>query len=206
VALVIAVGIAVAAALQSEPDVANIPAPPFDTPQQAAEAYLAVLVSGDYDVYQALLAPNAWDRLLGNLTVVSAETVAARFQWWSAYTVSFDDLQCEPESATVATCTYAVEDLGLAAYAPDGMVALTRTFTIDDQGLLLAISREEIEFTDEQIAAIAPFNEWYKDQFPDLHVEINAGIHGEQDLTRSVEEIIADNNAAIEQYVGTLGS
>lgn len=204
--VIIAFGVAVVAALQSEPDVADIPAPPFDTPEKAAEAYFATQVSGDYDDYQELFAPDALDRKLGDLRVVSAEKIETRFRWYSTYSGSVDDVRCEHQTTNAAICSFAVKDGREDDFGRPASFDVTQTFVIDDQGRLTSVSTRDRTFPEELHAELLAFEDWLAAQHPELASEIRQGVFGTDDLTRPIEEIIADNDAAIEQYADTLAN
>ena len=58
--VVLALGAAALLTLNDGTDAVSVPAPPFDTPAEAVEAYYTVLEQGDADAYPALFASRVY--------------------------------------------------------------------------------------------------------------------------------------------------
>jgi hypothetical protein len=198
--IVVAVGVALAVAFRGASEVVNIPAPPFDTPQEAAEAYAAAMAAGDYAASQALFAPDGWDRNLGNPSVAEPTRLEARFVFRSARTDSVGEIGCEPISEFGVTCTIHYEDPFLARLADDASIAIRQSFTLNEQGQLVSVSAEEILFSADQQEVNTRFNDWLLEQHPDLLEEI-LSIFNSDPIVRPAAEISADSLAAADEYV-----
>lgn len=105
--VVVAAGLALAFALRgttedvvemTTEEVAEIPAPPFETGEEAARAFFATLASGDYDAFIALFAPGASNHF-GSASV-SEQRLRERFEF-AAASASYDvtAIQCSANPA-----------------------------------------------------------------------------------------------------------
>ncbi len=74
--------------------------------------------------------------------------------------------------------------------------------TIDTEGLLLAVGQEHATFTPERRRAVRALAGWMNERHPDLMAEDEAIFGGGGDyVVRAAEEILADMNAAIDEYL-----
>lgn len=188
--------------------VAAIPAPPFSTPAEAAKAYLDVRFNGNYQQLESLMGVDGTDSSLDVDMIFdappNAERMEMRFDFQQATQGSFTDLECVESANLTARCTYSAEDLRLPTLGVDGTVKYTQSFRIDEEGRLLSVGRQEPDFTQEHRAAARGFLEWMDERYPELIAEDDA-VWGAGEVTRPIEEIVADWNAARDEYMAENG-
>lgn len=110
--VVVALGVAVALAWRgSGQDVVDVPAPPFETGEQAAEAFFGALAGGDYDTFNALFAAGAPSHF-GDASV-SEQRLRERFEFEAAgQTYRLGSVEClaNPVVESAWTCTSPIND------------------------------------------------------------------------------------------------
>jgi hypothetical protein len=209
-AVVIVVGLAILTVGRNTPDVAPaspapaetaVPAPPFDSPQAAAEAYLAAVEAGDYGAYQEILAPDGtdWEVTPAGPAETDAEHIEARFAWVSGITTSISEIECEAIADASVRCSFMMVDPVLETIAGDGAVLAGRNFTLSDEGLLASVSVDVVSHSDEQAEIIQRFNEWLMLNRPEAIEEFN-DLWGSDPLRASGDEIVATLFAAAADY------
>jgi hypothetical protein len=210
-AVVIAIGLVTAIALQrNDDDVANVPAPPFETPEQATDAYYAALNAGDGEAYFSLFADGGSDNALANPrggVALSDAKVNARVEGMSASGDSFVVGNCVEETELQVKCTVAVDNpiRGMTDGVREWEFSVV--LTIDDAGLIQAIDESNFEPQGEidNVRADA-YREWMMENHAELWDEANNGLWGPDPITRSGADIARDKlTAALEfdaQYDG----
>lgn len=184
--------------------VVTTPGPPFSTPTEAAEAYLIVRYTGDYQALEPLMNIDGTDRSITFDSPADADRLEMRFDWMQAVRGPYTDLSCIELTTVIAKCTYTTEWLDVSRLTGDGTITMTQSFTLDTEGLLLSVGPEEPAFTDEWRAAVRAFIEWMNERHPDLVAEEET-VFESGDVIRPAEEILADWNAAIDEYVAETG-
>ena len=203
--VVVLVGVALALGPIRGSDVVDIPAPPFNTPAEAAEAYLTVRYTGDYQQLEPLMNVDGRDDSLTFDSPGDAERLEMRFDWMQAFRGPYTDLECVEVTNVIAECTYATEWLDVARLTDDGTISVEQRFTLDTEGRLLSIGSEEPAFTQEWRAAVQAFGGWVDERHPDLLAEEEAIFESGDYVVRPAEEILADWNAAIDEYLAETG-
>lgn len=205
--VVVLVGVVLALGPLRQPAVvvAPIPEPPFTTPAEAAEAYLTVRYTGDYRQLEPLMNVDGRDDSLTFDSPGDAERLEMRFDWMQAFRGPYTDLECVEVTNVIAECTYATEWLDVARLTDDGAISVGQRFTIDTEGHLLSIGTEEPAFTEEWRAAVQAFGAWINERHPDLLAEEEAIFESGDYVARPAEEILADWNAAIDEYLAETG-
>jgi len=203
--LVIAVGVAAAFALRGGEEVTNVPAPPFETPQEAVEAYYAVLNAGDAEAYFSLFADGARGELAKNRSgsTPSNAKVNARVEGMKASGDTFVVSSCVEESELRVKCTIATDN------PIRGMTAGVREWgnsivlTIDDAGLIQEIDERDFQPQGEvdDVKADA-YREWMMENYAELWDESNNQLWGSSSdpLTRSGADIGRDKLAAAREF------
>ena len=182
--------------------VAAIPAPPFSTPAEAAEAYLNVRYAGDYEQLEPLMNVDGRDRSLDLGAGGDTELMKLRFYRNQAFRGPFTDLECSEATSVIATCSFTIEWLDVTRLTGDGTITTNQTFTLDVEGRLLAVGEETANFTPEWRAAMQAFGGWVNERHPDLLAEEEAVFgEGGDYVVRPAEEILADWYAAIDEYL-----
>jgi hypothetical protein len=142
--LVIAVGVAAALALRSGDEVTNVPAPPFDTPQEAVEAWVAALNAGDGETYMLLFAQDASDGSLNQGGIAPDTTIKDRVEVVAATETVFSVVECVTESALQTKCVVTrdspVAEISSGARESEESIVLT----IDESGIIERISTNAI--------------------------------------------------------------
>jgi len=209
-AVVIAIGLVAAIALQgNDDDVADVPAPPFETPEQATDAYYAALNAGDGEAYFSLFADGASDDALARTrgAALSNEKITARVEGMQASGDTFVVGNCVEETELQVKCTVAVDNpiRGLTDGVRDWEFSVV--LTIDDAGLIQAIAESNFEPQGEidNVRADA-YIVWMMENHAELRDEANKGLWGPDPITRSGADIARDKlTAALEfdaQYDG----
>lgn len=199
--IVLIIGAAVVAVSRGSSDVADIPAPPFDSPQAAGEAYLAALVTGDYAAYETLFAAGGtdWHVTPAGSSETDVEHIEARFVLISATVDSVDDIDCEPLSETTVRCSFVTVDPVLDRISGDGAAPFQQNFTIDDDGALESVGAGNVDFSEAQDEAFQRFDEWVDLNRPEI-IEQYRTLWGSDPLSASGEEIVASLLAAADDY------
>jgi hypothetical protein len=198
--VVIALGIAAALIFQGSDDADNVSAPPFDTPQDALEAYYAVVNDGDGDAYVALFADGASDGSLANGVDVPDEKIKARVEAMAAYGVTSVVEDCVEETELRAKCTVAVDDPIQGLVTGIREWELSVVLTIDEAGLIERIgvsAPPQGEVDTDRIDALVAF---MTENYPELFNEVTMQLWGPDPLERSGAEIARDDRAAVEEF------
>jgi hypothetical protein len=202
--LVIAIGVVAALTLQGDDDVANVPAPPFETPQEAVDGYYAVLNAGDGAAYFSLFADGASDLALANPrggVAISEAKVNARVEGGKASGDTFVVKNCVEETELQVKCTVAIDNpiMGLT----QGVRELTFSvaLTIDETGLIQEIreSNFQPQGTIDSARGDA-FDEWMMENHSELWDELNNQLWGPDPLKRSGADISRDKLAAAQEF------
>ena len=101
-AIVILVGIAILLANRGESEPVDLPAPPFETPEAAAEAWMGYASAFDAAGIHSLLAEDYSGFIVVGPTL---EETTERFEWSRELDFAFVFEGCEANSATSTTCT-----------------------------------------------------------------------------------------------------
>ncbi len=199
--IVLIIGAGVVAVSRGSSDAAGTPAPPFDTPQAAGEAYLVSTVANDFAAYQTLFAAGGtdWGVTPAGSTETDAEHIEARFVWISATVDSIDDIDCEPLSETTVRCSFMAVDPVLDRISGDGAALYRQNFTIADDGSLVSVSLPAPDFSEAQNEALQRFNEWVPLNRPEA-IELFNTLWGSDPLGASGEEIVASLFDAADDY------
>ncbi len=172
--IVVALGVAVVLAGRMSFDTVDIPLPPYETPEAAAEAYLAALVAGDHDAYRAMFAPDGtdWSLSAGKL-VIDDEHIRARFLYTSAIFESIDEVECETIAANGVECRFVVTDSLQRRIGGDSTIIARQSFTTGDMGLLRSVSGPNMLLSAEQRDEFDRFHEWNEANHPAVHLELD---------------------------------
>ena len=185
--LVIAVGVAAAFALSGGDDAANIPAPPFDSPQEAAEAWVAALNAGDGETYLLLFAYGASDGLMNSGGIASEETIKDRVEMVAATETVFSAVECVAESASqtmnVVTRHNPVASISSGTNGSEESDVLT----IDDSGAIARIGVNLISGGAFDEARHDAYVAWVESNYPELRAELMANW-----VTNPIERPAAD--------------
>jgi len=200
--LVIALGVAAALMFQGTREVANVPAPPFDTPQEATEAYHAVLNAGDGDAYLALFADGASDGVLNSSGIAPDDKIAARVEAMDAYGITWAVEECVDETSLRTKCTVMQDDpinemlTGIREWKASVVVTIDEAGRIHRIGVNGLPPEGEID-TDRADA----YEAWVTENYPELFNEVRFQLWGSDPLERSGAEIGRDDLAAIREFV-----
>lgn len=198
--LVIAIGVATALAVRGgNDDVTNVPAPPFETPQEAVEAYVAVMNAGDGEAYVSMFAEGATDSEINSTGQLPEDKVKARIEASRAVGATWTVQQCNQESDVLARCTVSsVEPLGALIFGnPD----LERSViaTIDSDGLIARMGIN-VAFPVVDEARDAAQFAWISENYPELLDEWRFGVWGSDPLLRSGADIGLDYLSATMEF------
>ena len=192
-AVIIVAAVAVVVITSGDDDVANVPAPPFATAEEAVRAYVANGNSPDWDDYLAMLAPtitdNHWNtfkpgrgedraRLAYEGLEAEVELLDARLEF----------VDCPAETERLVACTI-IETGGLHNEAGTLERTVTLTLAISDDGYIERVS------STWDLAGTPPgaeYADWLEANHPSLVDEWINGVQGDVPLTRPVPEIVAD--------------
>jgi hypothetical protein len=203
-AVVIAISLVAAIALQeNDDDVANVPAPPFETPEQATDAYYAVLNAGDGEAYFALFADGASDDALARTrgAALSNEKILARVEGMKASGDTFVVGNCVEETELQVTCTVAVDNpiRGLTEGVREWEFSVE--LTIDNAGLIQEIGESNFLALGEIDAVRADaYIGWMMENHAELRDEANDQLWGPDPLTRSGADIARDKLTAAKEF------
>lgn len=218
--VVVATGLALAFALRGTTgDVAEVPAPPFETPEEAMVAFGAAIEAGDYEGFQALFADGVED-FYGNEAVTEQrrrERFATESLWESPDTSVGVSCIANPVVDLSWTCTEAYPDGGIhrivaAAGAMSGPVVLGEfDISLAEDGFINRVSN--VRYADTSGAhslAVFEFNEWLAAAYPDLAASqgilYSRGDHESFPLPMSPREMSSQYSAAVDEYVEFLES
>jgi hypothetical protein len=173
--LVIAVGVAGALALRGGDEVTSVPAPPFDTPQEAVDAWVAALNAGDGETYLLLFAQDASDGSLNQGGIASDATIMDRVEMNAATETVLSVAECVAEvvfeaAKCVVTWDDPVFELTAGIHDPQESIVLT----IDESGLIDRIGTNSISSTwisDE--AREEAWRAWMENNYPELDAELS---------------------------------
>lgn len=203
-AAVIVIGLVAAISLQGDDDVANVPAPPFETPEQAVDAYYEALNTGDAEAYFPLFADGGSDDALANSrggVALSDAKITARLEGMRASGDSFAVGNCVEETEFRVTCTVVVDNpiRGLSEGVRKWQFSVV--LTIDDAGLIQEIGESNFEPQGEidNVKADA-YIEWMMENHAELRDEANKQLWGPDPLTRSGADIARDKLTATLEF------
>ncbi|MCL1588167.1 MAG: hypothetical protein M3092_07090 [Actinomycetia bacterium] len=171
--LVIAVGVAAASALRGGDDAANVPAPPFDTPQEAVEAWTAALNAGDGKAYLLLFAPDASDGALNQGGIASEKTIKDRVEMVAATETVFSVVECIAEDASQTKCVQTshspVASISSGTSGSEDSIVLT----IDESGAIARIGVNRIDGGTFDETRFEAYDAWMETNYPELRAELN---------------------------------
>ena len=171
--LVIAVGVAAALALSGGDDAANIPAPPFDTPQEAVEAWVAAQNAGDGEAYLLLFAPDASDGALNQGGIASEKTIKDRVEMVAATETVFSVVECVAESAAQAKCVMTRHNPVWAISSGTSGSEESVVLTIDKSGAIARVGVNLIDGGTFDEARHDAYLAFMEANYPDLRAELN---------------------------------
>jgi hypothetical protein len=230
--VVVAVGLALGFALRgttedvvvtTTEDVVEIPAPPFESGEEAAGAFFTTLATGDYDAFVALFAPSAPNHF-GSASV-SEQRLRERFEFAAASpTYDLTLMQCieNPAVELAWTCTVPLTSNeqrvllsgndrrvllgGDAVTDPSGEFALS----LSSDRLIQRVSTVRVAGTSQEVfpAMDVAMKGWLQINHRELVIEItklrSRGDHEDYPLTSSPAELAAQWEAAVAEYAATL--
>jgi hypothetical protein len=209
--LVLALGAAALLTLNDGTDAVAVPAPPFETPEEAVEAYYTVLEQGDTEAYPALFAADASDGNFDSGGIATEAKIRARVEaaGFNTYTVE----ECVAETDRRAKCTIRFVApwfgpiLGEATAAGFGEIAV---LTIDEAGWIsrIGIVNGPIDIENRELIdgnRTNAWDIWITDKSPDLLEEWRFQLWGSDAIERSGAEIVRDYLAAAEEFAAQYG-
>lgn len=197
--VVVLVGVA-ALTLIPRKDVATIPAPPFNTSADGAEAYLTAYFTGTYEQMDSLMGVDGRNDSQMFHLGGDFERMEMRFAWLQASLGPYRDLECAEPVSEIVECTYMTELLDLTRQGIDGTIMYTQYFKLDSDGLLAWVGVEKPAFTDQHRATSEAFEMWLSERYPELDAEYEAFV-GTGAVTRTVTEMRTDWVNAIDEYL-----
>lgn len=189
--LVIAVGLAAALALRGGDDVTSVPAPPFDTPQQAVEAYYTALNGGDGEAFLALFAEDASKGEVDFAGTTSDDRIRSRVESIAAQGIVTRVVSCTTETELRSNCVAETDQPG-----GPGAVRITAVVTIDDSG---RITRIEETWPPQDPDRADAWSAWLAATEPELLKE-NRGLWGPDPTERSGADIGRDMKFAAQRF------
>ena len=173
--LVIVVGVAAAFALSGgDSDVATVPAPPFDTPEEAVEAWVAALNTGDGEAYLLLFAQDASDGTLNPGGIASDATINTRVEFVAATETVRSVVECDAESASRTKCVVTSNSPVAAIFSGIGENEESIVLTIDESGAITRIGTNDIREGAVDVARIEAYIAWMDINYPELTAELDA--------------------------------
>ncbi|MDJ0790865.1 MAG: hypothetical protein QNJ71_03115 [Acidimicrobiia bacterium] len=130
-AIVILVGIAILLANSDDP-VTDLPAPPFETPDEAAEAWIGYVGAFDAAGIHSLLSEDYSGFIVVGPT---PEETTERFEWSRELDFAFEFEGCEANSASSTTCTV-VRDSYMDQVLFGAPATFTFTVRMSDDGYI----------------------------------------------------------------------
>jgi hypothetical protein len=171
-ALVIVVGVAAALALRGGDEVTNVPAPPFDTPQEAVEAWVAALNAGDGETYLLLFAQDASDGSLNQGGIAPDTTIKDRVEMVAATETVFTVAECVAESALQTKCVVTrdspVAEISSGARESEESIVLT----IDESGNIERVGTNVVPGGTFDDARTEAYVAWMTENHPELFAEL----------------------------------
>ena len=202
--VVVAVGLVAAIGLRGNDEVANVPAPPFETPEQAVEGYYAALNAGDGEAYFSLFADGASDDALARSrggAALSNTKINERVEGLHATGDTFVVSSCVEETQLIVTCTVAVDNpfKGLTQGVREWEFSVL--LTVDETGLIQEIGESNFQPQGEVDEARADaYIVWVRANKGELFEEINSQLWGSAPLKRTGAEIGRDQMAAAQEF------
>ncbi|MFV1999420.1 MAG: hypothetical protein ACC654_03555 [Acidimicrobiia bacterium] len=197
--MVIAVGVAAALALRGTADVANVPAPPFETPQEAVDAYYAALNAGDGAAFVDMFAEAATDSEFNPTGSLSDDKIRARVEAWEAVEATFAVLECASETALRTRCTISSSEplLGLVLGGTD--IERSAVMSLGEDGLIARMG-VQIQFGSIDDAREQAHFAWMTENYLELLDEWRFQIWGSDPVMRPGAEIAMDYLAASKEF------
>jgi len=197
--LVIAVGVAAALALRGTADVANVPAPPFETPQDVVDAYYAALNAGDGDAFVVMFAEAATDSEINPIGNLSDDKIRARIEAIEAVGATFAVVDCASETALRTRCTVSSSEPIGGLIVGSTEIERSVVTSLDEEGL---IARMGVQI---QLGAIDTAREqahfaWMTENYRELLDEWRFQVWGSDPVARSGAEIAMDYLAASKEF------
>ncbi len=199
--IVVALGVAVVLAGRMSFDTVDIPLPPYETPQTAAEAYLAAMVEGDFEAHQAMFGPEGedWDLTPQGAAVTDPEHIEARVVVLGAFNESVENLTCEPLNEVTVECRYVQIDPIGRIIADDPDLAIRQTFRIDEEGRLDSVGSVNFERNEAQNLIHGAYHSWLSTNHPEV-ITMLEKVWGSKPIDFPVEELIDALFAAAKEY------
>jgi hypothetical protein len=208
---VLALGAAAILTFQDGPEAATVPAPPFDTPEEAAVAYHAVLEQGDADAYMALFAAGASDGNFDSGGIATETKIRARVEASGFSTFTVEDCIEETDRRVKCTITEAAPWMG-PAFGEAAEVGLRHIalVTIDEAGSILRLGINVAPYLAENLdlqdgARWGAFRDWMDETNPILGDEWSFQLWGSDEVERSGTEIMRDWVAAAKEFAAQRG-
>jgi hypothetical protein len=202
-AVVIVIGLVTAIALQGNDDVANVPAPPFETPEQAVDAYYEALHAGDGEAYFSLFADGGSDKALASSrgAALSNEKITARVEGMRASGDTFVVSSCVEETEFGVKCTIAADNpiRGMTQGVREWEFSVV--LVIDEAGLIQEIGESDFQAQGEidNVRADA-YVVWMKENHAELWDEANNQLWGPDPLTRPGADIALDKLTTAQEF------
>ena len=164
---------AAASALRGGNEVANVPAPPFDTPQEAVEAWVSALNAGDGETYILMIAQDASDGSLNQGGIASDATIKDRVEMVAATKTVFSVVECVAESASQTKCVVTRDNpvWELTAGIHDSQESIV--LTIDESGLIGRIGTNALPGGTFDEARSEAHRTWMDNNYPELRDELS---------------------------------
>jgi len=197
--LILAVGIAATMALSGSGEVAQIiPAPPFETPADAAVVYLDnVNGDGDYVAYGAMFTTDAQNGHLDVRDPMDEAKKQQRYEAFAAEDLYIELTGCPQPEARVASCKVILRTGALVAFQ-EPPFTFQMLVELSPEGLInrLELTPETGSFTKE-----LQFKAWMDENYPELSDEFYLQLYGVFPLVRPVAQVIADVLAAEREFI-----
>ena len=224
-ALVVAVGVAVAVALRGTGDVADIPAPPFDSGEDAIAAIHAAQAAGDYPAYLAIFAVEVAEDGLGPRSDTTEERRSERLEFQSALLrlaaaspdpIANTEVSCDAQGTHVSVCT--VFDAPpvrwrVARALTDDADRLRDAFTstirirLDDDGRIFSLTESDVAYAaDEELnAAVDAWVTWLNEHHPTIREQTDILLFdpGTNAMTITPDELARATWAALDEYLAS---
>ena len=197
--LIIAVGVAASFALRGGDEVTNVPAPPFDTPQEAVEAYYAALNAGDGDTYTSLFAEDASDGGVNPGGIALEQTIKDRVEIVAAEEIVFSVVECVPESASQTKCVVTSYSPVATLSSGSGENEVSIVLTIDQSGVIGRIGTNKLPGDAVDVPHIEAYFAWMEKNYPELLGELRQDWANDP-IERSATDIGRENLAAAREF------
>ena len=197
--LVIAVGVAAAFALRGGDEVTSVPAPPFETPQEAVDAWVAAQNAGDGETYLLLFAQDASDGALNGGGIASDATIRDRVEMIPATETVISVAECVAESASQIKCVVTVDSPVAELSSGVGESEQSIVLTIDEPGFIGRIGVNRIPGGTVDVARIDAYFASMEINYPELNAELKANWANDP-IERPAADIGRESLAAAREF------